>query len=113
MAPSRFLPAACEGACGERCSSIVPYGLRHTCLTTVTGDQVEWSLDGGAAGKVTFKGTLDGATKMKGTAEYGQLGKGTFTAFRRSLWLPFLGSWSIVRRQLLFPVSDGLFSPNP
>ena len=50
---------------------------------TVKGDQVEWSFDGGPAGKVTFKGTLDGATKIKGTAEYGQLGKGTFTADKK------------------------------
>jgi hypothetical protein len=50
---------------------------------TVKGDQVEWSFDGGQAGKVTYKGTLDGASKMKGTAEYGQLGKGTFTAEKK------------------------------
>lgn len=50
---------------------------------TVKGDQVEWSFDGGQAGKVIFKGTLDGAAKMKGTAEYGLLGKGTFTADRK------------------------------
>src|SRR5579872_1033891 len=49
----------------------------------ITGDQVEWSFDGGPAGKVTFKGALDGAAKMKGTAEYGQLGKGTFTAEKK------------------------------
>jgi hypothetical protein len=50
---------------------------------TVKGEQVEWSFDGGPAGKVTYKGTLDGASKMKGTAEYGQLGKGTFTADKK------------------------------
>lgn len=50
---------------------------------TVKGDQVEWSFDGGPAGKVTFKGALDGSTKIKGTAEYGQLGKGTFTADKK------------------------------
>jgi hypothetical protein len=50
---------------------------------TLKGDQVEWSFDGGAAGKVTFNGTLNGANKMKGTAEYGQLGKGTFTAEKK------------------------------
>ena len=49
----------------------------------ITGDQVEWSFDGGPAGKITFKGTLDGAIKMKGAAEYGQLGKGTFTAEKK------------------------------
>jgi hypothetical protein len=50
---------------------------------TVKGDQVEWSFDGGQAGRVTYKGTLDGASKMKGTAEYGGLGKGTFTAEKK------------------------------
>ncbi len=50
---------------------------------TVNGDKVEWSFDGGPAGKVAFQGTLDGASKMKGTAEYGQLGKGTFTAEKK------------------------------
>lgn len=50
---------------------------------TVTGDKVEWSFDGGQAGKVSFQGTLDGPSKMKGTAEYGLLGKGTFTAEKK------------------------------
>ena len=50
---------------------------------TVKGNQVEWSFDGGEAGKVSFQGTLDGTSKMKGTAEYGQLGKGTFTAEKK------------------------------
>lgn len=50
---------------------------------TVKGDKVEWSFDGGPAGKVSFQGTLDGSSKMKGTAEYGQLGKGTFTAEKK------------------------------
>jgi hypothetical protein len=50
---------------------------------TVKGDQVEWSFDGGQAGKVAYHGTLDGASKMKGTTEYGQLGKGTFTADKK------------------------------
>jgi hypothetical protein len=50
---------------------------------TVKGDQVEWSFDGGQAGTVTYHGTLDGASKMKGTTEYGQLGKGTFTAEKK------------------------------
>jgi carbon monoxide dehydrogenase subunit G len=50
---------------------------------TVMGDKVEWSFDGGQAGKVSFQGTLDGPSKMKGTAEYGLLGKGTFTAVKK------------------------------
>jgi hypothetical protein len=49
---------------------------------TVMGDTVEWSFDS-QAGKVTFKGTLEGSAKIKGTAEYGQLGKGTFTAEKK------------------------------
>lgn len=50
---------------------------------TVKGNQVEWTFDGGQAGTVTYHGTLDGASKMKGTTEYGQLGKGTFTAEKK------------------------------
>ncbi|HEV3331258.1 MAG TPA: hypothetical protein VG096_09775 [Bryobacteraceae bacterium] len=50
---------------------------------TVKGDQVEWSFDGGQAGMVTYHGTLEGANKMKGTTEYGGLGKGTFTAEKK------------------------------
>jgi hypothetical protein len=50
---------------------------------SVKGNQVEWSFEGGPAGKVSFQGTLDGTTKMKGTAEYGQLGKGSFTGEKK------------------------------
>ena len=47
---------------------------------TVKGDKVEWTFDTADAGTVSYSGTLSGATKMKGTVEYGQLGKGTFSA---------------------------------
>jgi hypothetical protein len=47
------------------------------------GDKVEWSFDGGQAGKVSFQGTLVGPAKITGTAEYGVLGKGTFTAEKK------------------------------
>ena len=50
---------------------------------TVKGDQVEWSFDVEQAGRVVYKGALDGATKLKGTCQYGQLGKGTFTAEKK------------------------------
>ncbi len=50
---------------------------------TVKGDQVELSFDGGQAGKVVYKGTLDGTSKIKGSCDYGLLGKGTFTAERK------------------------------
>ncbi len=46
---------------------------------TVKGDKVEFSFKG-AAGEAKYSGTLDGATKMKGTCDYGEAGKGTFTA---------------------------------
>ena len=48
----------------------------------VKGNQVEWSFDNADAGKITYKGTVDGAA-MKGTVEYGQLGAGTFTAEKK------------------------------
>jgi len=50
---------------------------------TVKGNQVELSFDGGPAGKITFTGTMDGASKFKGSCEYGLLGKGTFTAEKK------------------------------
>ena len=50
---------------------------------TVKGDKVEWSFDGGQAGTVSFQGNLDGPARIKGTAEYGLLGKGTFTAEKK------------------------------
>lgn len=46
---------------------------------TVKGDKVEFSF-GGDLGTVVYSGTLDGATKIKGTCDYGGQAKGTFTA---------------------------------
>lgn len=45
---------------------------------TVSGDKVELTFSS-AAGVAKYSGTLDGATKMKGTCDYGEAGKGTFT----------------------------------
>jgi hypothetical protein len=45
---------------------------------TVKGDRVEFTFASTGA-SVKYSGTLDGATKMKGTCDYGELGKGTFT----------------------------------
>jgi hypothetical protein len=49
---------------------------------TVKGDKVEFSF-GSDAGSAKYSGTLDGADKMKGTVDYGELGKGTFTAAKK------------------------------
>jgi hypothetical protein len=69
---------------GEALSGTYSGVLGEAKLTgTVKGDQVEWSFDGGQVGKVTYSGRLDSASKMKGTTEYGLLGKGTFTADKR------------------------------
>lgn len=46
---------------------------------TVKGDKVDFGFESDA-GKVKYSGTLDGASKMKGTVDYGEAGKGTFTA---------------------------------
>ena len=46
---------------------------------TVKGDKIEFSF-GSDAGTAKYSGTLDGASKMKGTVDYGGVGKGTFTA---------------------------------
>jgi len=48
----------------------------------VKGNQVEWSFENADAGKITYKGTVEGAA-IKGTVEYGQLGAGTFTAEKK------------------------------
>jgi hypothetical protein len=46
---------------------------------TVKGDKIEFTFSGDA-GTVKYAGTVESATKMKGIVEYGELGKGTFTA---------------------------------
>ena len=50
---------------------------------TVKGDQIEFSFDSEQAGKIAYHGTMDGATKFKGTCEYGLLGTGNFTAEKK------------------------------
>ena len=50
---------------------------------TVKGNQVEWSFQSDQAGKIVYTGSLDGASRIKGTCEYGSLGKGTFTAEKK------------------------------
>ena len=47
---------------------------------SIKGDEVEWAFETDDAGKVTYKGKLEGTSKIKGAVEYGQLGKGTFSA---------------------------------
>jgi hypothetical protein len=54
-----------------------------TVTGTVKGNQVEWSFQSDQAGKIVYTGTLDGASRIKGTCEYGALGKGTFTADKK------------------------------
>src|SRR5580704_18321564 len=49
---------------------------------TVKGDKVEFSF-GSDAGTAKYAGTLEGANKMKGTVDYGEVGKGTFTATKK------------------------------
>ena len=51
---------------------------------TVKGDQVDFTFEApNVDGKVHYKETLEGATRMKGECEYGDLGKGTFTATKK------------------------------
>ena len=47
---------------------------------TVKGSDVEWSFEGGEAGKISYKGKVGADGKITGTVEYGQLGNGKFTA---------------------------------
>jgi hypothetical protein len=50
---------------------------------TVQGNKVEWTFSSAEAGKISYSGTLEGDTKIKGTVAYGELGKGTFTAEKK------------------------------
>jgi hypothetical protein len=50
---------------------------------TVKGDKVDFTFEAGNAGKAHYTGTLESATSMKGEAEYGEVGKGTFTAKKK------------------------------
>ena len=50
---------------------------------TVKGNQIEWMFENADAGKVVYKGTLEGTSKIKGTCEYGAVGKGTFDATKK------------------------------
>lgn len=52
-------------------------------IGTVKGTKIEWSFDNADVGKITYTGTFDGASKIEGTVDYGQLGKGTFTAQKK------------------------------
>jgi len=49
----------------------------------VKGNEVTWSFDSDQAGKISYKGTLEGTSKIKGSVEYGALGTGTFTADKK------------------------------
>lgn len=69
---------------GEALSGSYTGTLGESKLTgTVKGDAVEFSFDSEQAGKIAYHGAMDGATKFKGTCEYGLLGKGTFTAEKK------------------------------
>jgi hypothetical protein len=69
---------------GEALSGTYSGTLGQAQVTgTVKGDQAEWSFDSEQAGKIAYKGTLDGVGKMKGSVIYGQLGAGTFTAEKK------------------------------
>ena len=49
----------------------------------VDGNKVQWAFENADAGKVNYAGTLEGDKTIKGSVEYGQLGKGTFTAQKK------------------------------
>lgn len=51
---------------------------------SVKGDEVEFTFEvPNVDGKVRYKGTLEGSTSMKGEVDYGDVGKGTFTAKKK------------------------------
>ena len=50
----------------------------------VRGDEVDFTFEVSSVnGKVHYIGKLDGATRMKGEIEFGDMGKGTFTAKKK------------------------------
>lgn len=68
---------------GEALSGTYSGALGEAKVTgTVKGDEVEWSFDSPDAGKVVYKGKLANG-KIKGTVEYGELGKGSFEAVKK------------------------------
>ena len=50
---------------------------------SVDGARVQWSFSNSQVGTVTYKGTFEGDTRIKGEVDYGPLGKGTFTAAKK------------------------------
>jgi hypothetical protein len=51
---------------------------------TVKGDDVEFTFEtSGVDGKIRYKGKLEGAARIKGDVEYGDMGKGTFTGKKK------------------------------
>jgi hypothetical protein len=51
---------------------------------SVKGDQVDFTFEvADVDGKVHYKGTVESPTRMKGDVEYGDVGKGTFTAKKK------------------------------
>jgi len=53
---------------------------------TVKGDDIEFSFEAGTAdqkAKIVYKGKIESATKMKGTADLGGLGSGTWSGAKQ------------------------------
>jgi hypothetical protein len=53
---------------------------------TVEGDKIEFSFEadlGGTMAKIRYTGVVESATKMKGKANFGELGEGTFTGTKK------------------------------
>jgi hypothetical protein len=53
---------------------------------TVDGDKIDFSFEadlGGTTAKVRYTGTIESASKMKGKAQFGELGDGTFTGTKK------------------------------
>ena len=50
---------------------------------TVKGDSFELTFNHDEAGKISYSGVIKSPTKIEGSVDYGQLGKGTFTAQKK------------------------------
>jgi hypothetical protein len=72
---------------GEKLTGTYSGMFGKAALTgTVKGDRIEFSFEvsgQGVSGKMTYRGTIESATKMKGEVQLAEAGKGTWTGTKK------------------------------
>lgn len=69
---------------GEKLTGKYVGALGESQLTgTVKGDSIAFVFKADQVGTVEYTGTIESASKMKGTAKYGELGDATWTAAKK------------------------------